>query len=97
VEVRFLDSLCLFGVAVEEAFDIGPHSLVDQLEKAGRCRIQAVIEIEDPVANVGVAAIHAAWSPIEFKGLSKSKGRSNHGPDAKPWIFNGLGPKIMPS
>ena len=40
----------------EQPLDIGGHALVDQLEQAGRCRVEAIVEVEDPVADVGEAA-----------------------------------------
>jgi len=78
VEVSFLYAPRLFGAAVEQPLNIGSHSLVDQVEQSRRRRIQAIIEIEDPVADVGEAAIHAAKSPKEFNALSKLKGFCNH-------------------
>ena len=60
VEMRLLDALRLLGIAVEQALDVGAHALVDQLEQPGRRRIEAIVEIENPVANVGEARVHAA-------------------------------------
>ena len=53
VEMRLLDPPRLDRIAAEQALDIGAHALVDQLEQAGRCRIEAIVEIEDPVADMG--------------------------------------------
>ena len=58
VEMRFLDALGLVRVAAEQPGDIGAHALVDQREQAGRRRIQAIVEVEDPVADMGEARVH---------------------------------------
>ena len=58
VEMRLLDPLRLDRVAVEQPLDIGAHALVDQLEQPGRGRIKAIVEVEDPVADVGEARVH---------------------------------------
>ena len=54
-----LDALGLGRIAIEQPLDIGPHPLVDQREQAGRRRVQAIVEVEDPVADVGEARVHA--------------------------------------
>ena len=53
VEMILLDAMRFLGVAVEQPLDVGGHALVDQREQAARCRIQAIVEIEDPVADMG--------------------------------------------
>ena len=52
VEMRLLDAPRLDPVARQQAFDVGAHALVDQVEQAGRRRVEAIVEIKDPVANV---------------------------------------------
>ena len=38
----------------------GGHLLIDQFEQAAAGWIEAIVEIEDPVADMAVARIHAA-------------------------------------
>ena len=58
-------------IAAEQALDIGAHALVDQREQAGRRGIEAIVEVEDPVADVGEARVHerlerlAAFNPLQ--------------------------------
>ena len=58
VEMGLLDALCLDDVASHQPLDIGAHALVDQGEQPRGCRIQAIVEIEDPVADVSKARVH---------------------------------------
>ena len=53
VEVRFLHALGLFAIAAEQPLDIRAHSLVDQREQSRRRRVQAIVEVENPVARHG--------------------------------------------
>ena len=53
MEMRLLDAPRLGAVARQQALDIGAHALVDQVEQPGRRRVQAIVEIEDPVGDVG--------------------------------------------
>jgi hypothetical protein len=62
MEMRLLDALCLDGIAVHQPLDIGPHALVDQREQPSGSRVQAIVEIEDPVADVGEARVHGRAS-----------------------------------
>ena len=54
----FLDPLRFGRIAMHQPLDIGAHALVDQREQAGRGRVQAIVEIEDPVAYMGKLRIH---------------------------------------
>jgi hypothetical protein len=58
MEMVFLEPACLFGPDIEQSPDVRRHSLVDQREKIGRGRIQAIVEIEDPIAYMGKARVH---------------------------------------
>ena len=90
MKVRLLDSPGLFRSAVEQTLDVRAHAFVNQREEARRRRIEAIIEVEDPVANVLETRVHAPESRREFNGLSKLKGFSNHIGLGKPCTFNGL-------
>ena len=46
------------GSHPEQALDIGGHALVDQLEQPAAGRVQAIVEIENPVADMGEARVH---------------------------------------
>ena len=48
---------------VQKALDIGAHALVDEVEQPSRSRVQAIVEIEDPVTDMGEDAIHFPLSP----------------------------------
>ena len=90
VKMRLLDPPGFLESAIEQALDVGAHALVDQREEAGRGGIKAIIEIEDPIADVLEPEIHAPESRREFNGLSKLKGFDNHIRTGKPFTFNGL-------
>src|SRR3954471_23491325 len=78
VEVHFLDSPRLDRVNLEQPFDIGGHLLIDELEQPAAGRIKAVVEVENPVADVGEAGVHSGTVPSDFSTLSKLKGFGNH-------------------
>ena len=82
VEMRLLHSLGLDRIAAQQPLDVGAHSLVDQLEQAGRCRIEAIVEIEDPVGDMaeqgGEARIHGVRASSPLKPFSKMKALVNH-------------------
>ena len=73
VEVAFLNSPRLDRIAAEQALDIPAHALVDQLEQLARGRIEAIVEVEDPVADVGEAGIHGVARLAAFDFFSKMK------------------------
>ena len=58
MEMALLHAPRLGGVAFQEPLDVSPHAFVDQREQARRCRIKAIVEIENPVADVGEARVH---------------------------------------
>jgi hypothetical protein len=58
VEVHLLDPARLRGVNAEKTLDIGGHPLVDQLEEPASRGIKAIVEIEDPIADVGETGVH---------------------------------------
>src|SRR4030095_12086777 len=78
VKMGFLYALRLDLIATEQALNVGSHSLVDQREQPGRRRIKAIVEIEDPIADMSKARVHAASGPKRFKPLIKLKGLINH-------------------
>jgi hypothetical protein len=53
VEMILLHAVRFCRVAFEQALDVRGHALVDQGEEAARMRIEAIVEVEDPVADVG--------------------------------------------
>ena len=69
VEMGLLYPLRLDWIAAEQPFDIGAHPLVDQFEQAGGGRIEAIVEIEDPVADVAEQAGGSA-GPCWFAPLA---------------------------
>ena len=58
MKVHFLDPPRFSGVDIEKPLDIGGHSLIDQLKQPTARRVQAIVEIEDPVVDVGEAVVH---------------------------------------
>src|SRR5690348_506153 len=90
MKMRFLDAPGFLRSAVEQPLNVGAHALVDQRKQTGRRRIEAIVEVEDPVADVPETGVHALESRREFNGLSKLKGFSNHSGVGKPCTFNGL-------
>jgi hypothetical protein len=52
MEMRLLHTFGLDRVTAKQPRDVSAHSLVNQVEKAGRCRIEAIVEVEDPVRDV---------------------------------------------
>ena len=58
MEMLLLHPPRLYGIAFQQALDVGAHALVDQREQAGRCRVQAIVEVEDPVADVAELRVH---------------------------------------
>jgi hypothetical protein len=58
MEMSLLDAFRFGLVAIHQPLDIGAHALVDQREQAGRGRIEAIVEIEDPVADMCEARVH---------------------------------------
>ena len=51
-EMLLLHPSGLDRIAGQEALDVGAHSLVDQFEQPGGRRIEAIVEVEDPVMDV---------------------------------------------
>ena len=64
VEVRLLHAARLDRVAIEQPLDVGAHALVDQVEQPARRRVEGIVEVEDPVADVGKARVHALTAPL---------------------------------
>ena len=60
MEVHFLDAPRLGRVHLKQPLDIGGHALVDQIEQSRVRLIEAVVEVENPVADVGEARVHVA-------------------------------------
>ena len=60
MEMILLDPPGLYCIARQQALDIGAHSLVDELEESGGRRIKTIVEVEDPVADVGEARVHGS-------------------------------------
>ena len=59
LEIAFLDAPRLDEVVDPESLrDIGRHPDVDQTEQVGRRRIERVVEVEDPGADVGERGRH---------------------------------------
>ena len=52
VEMGLLHPLGFDRIDAQQPLDIGAHPFVDQLEQAGRRRVEAIVEIEDPVGNM---------------------------------------------
>jgi len=73
-----LHALRLGGIAIQKPLDVGAHALVDQGEEARRGRIQAVVEIEDPVAHMAELRsdleCHDVAAPSGYSCFSKLKG-----------------------
>ena len=62
VEVHLLDPPRLGRVHAKQALDVRGHPLVDQVEQPASRRIETIVEVEDPVADVGKARVHErAW------------------------------------
>jgi hypothetical protein len=78
MEVHLLDPASFSGIHVEQALDIRRHSLIDQVEEAARGRVKAIVEVENPVPNMGEAWVHGGRGPSRFVILSKLKGFDNH-------------------
>ena len=63
------DALALYqpGTSTEQFFQRLCEAYLatsdDQREQAGRSRIKAIIEVEDPVADVGEARVHGPLKP----------------------------------
>ena len=66
VEVHLLDPPRLGRVHAEQPLDVRGHALVDQLEQLASSRIEAIVEVEDPVADVGEARVHERPRPSRF-------------------------------
>ena len=64
VEMRFLDTLGLVWVATEQTLDVCAHALIDQREQARRRRVKAIVEVENPVADMGEARVHKRRQPL---------------------------------
>jgi hypothetical protein len=58
MELLLLHPSCFMRIAAEEVLDILTHSLIDEREEACRCGVKAVIEVEDPVADMSEAGVH---------------------------------------
>src|SRR5260221_10898423 len=58
MEMVLLHSLRFLRADVEQTLDIGGHPLVDEGKKPGRRGVQAIVEIEDPIAYMGKAWVH---------------------------------------
>jgi hypothetical protein len=63
VEVMLLHPPRFLGADVEQALDISCHPLVDERKKPGRRRVQAIVEIEDPIAYMGKTSVHRKTAP----------------------------------
>ena len=90
VEMRLLDTLGFGCVAVEQALDVCAHALIDQREQARRSRVKAIVEVENPVADVGEASVHSGIAPNAFCIFMKLKGFLNHRFRSKPLYISGL-------
>ena len=58
VEVTLLDALRFSQIAIQQALNIGAHPLVDQREQPRRRRIEAVVEVENPVVDMAETRVH---------------------------------------
>jgi hypothetical protein len=58
MEMGLLDALGFVRTASEQALDIGAHPLIDQRKQSRRRRVKAIVEIEDPISDVGEARVH---------------------------------------
>jgi len=58
VEMHFLDPPRLLRVDPQQPLDIGAHAFVDEVEQPARRRVQAVVEVENPIADMGEARVH---------------------------------------
>jgi len=90
MKVHFLHAPSFFRIHIKEALDIGRHPPIDQVEEPAGGRVKAIVEVEDPVANVGEARVHKQKGPSCFAILSKLKGFDNHKVPGKPCVFNGV-------
>jgi hypothetical protein len=87
MEVHLLHAPRLDGVNTQQIFDIGSHALVDQLEQPAPSRVQAIVEIEDPIAYMIETWVHfAGGRRSRLKPLSKLKGFINH-KDAREAVY----------
>ena len=64
VKMFFLDRFGSDRIAAEKTLDVAAHALVDQREKPGRRGIEAIVEVEDPVADVGEARVHERFEAV---------------------------------
>src|SRR5436189_1650415 len=82
MEMRLLHPLGLGGIAIEQLLDEGAHPLVDQVEQAGGGRVEAIIEIENPVGDLAEqrdeARIHGARASSPPNRFSKMKAFGRH-------------------
>ncbi len=60
VKMHLLHPAGLGRIDLQQPFDIGGHPLVDQFEQPVSSRIQAIVEVEDPIADVGEARVHGS-------------------------------------
>ena len=89
VEMGLLDALRFDKVDVHQALDIGAHALVDQREQTRRRRIKAIVEVEDPVADMGEARVqHAGTRLAANEAFIKMKGFVKHKMCRKPLIYS---------
>ncbi len=63
VEVHLLDPPRLGCVHAKQPLDVRRHARVDQVEQLASGRIEAIIEVENPVADVGKARVHERRAP----------------------------------
>ena len=82
VEMGLLHPLGLDRIDAQQPLDEGAHTLVDQVEQAGRCRVKAIIEIENPVGDMaelrGKARVHGPVASSQLDLFSKMKAFVNH-------------------
>ena len=91
VEMRLLDTLGFGWVAIEQPLDVRAHALVDKRKQAGRRRVEAIVEVENPVADVGETRVHSGIAPNGFSIFMKLKGFLYHKFAGKPLFISGLG------
>ena len=70
--MMLLDAMRLVGVAVQKTPDIGVHALVDQREQTARRRVQAIVEVENPVAPEGAIGVKLSTPRRGCSGLAYS-------------------------
>ena len=61
MEMLFLHLAGLDRVDIQQPLDVGSHPLVDQREQPARCRVEAVVEVENPVIDMSEVRVHRTW------------------------------------